>query len=38
MDECLLLGTESSSTVGSNWFIDDVYVYLPDQLHRNGFE
>ena len=34
----LLLGTDSASTVGSNWFIDDVYVYRPDAFYQNGFE
>ena len=34
----LLLGSDSASTAGSNWFIDDVYVYRPDALYANGFE
>jgi len=34
----LLLGSDSGSTAGSNWFIDDVYVYRPDALYANGFE
>ena len=34
----LLLGSDSGSTAGSNWFIDDVYVYRPDALYANGFQ
>lgn len=34
----LLLGSDSATTIGSNWFIDDIYVYRPDQLHQSGFE
>lgn len=34
----LLLGTDSSSTVGTDWFVDDVYAYRPDQMYADGFE
>ena len=31
-------GSDSSTTIGSNWFIDDVYAYRPDEFFSNGFE
>lgn len=34
----LLLGTDPSSTVGTDWFVDDVYAYRPDQMYADGFE
>ena len=34
----LLLGTDSTTVIGSNWFVDDVFAYRPDALFINGFE
>jgi hypothetical protein len=34
----LLLGSDSGSSVGTSWFIDDVYAYRPDELYQSGFE
>lgn len=34
----LLLGTDPSSSVGTDWFVDDVYAYRPDQMYADGFE
>lgn len=34
----LLLGTDPSSTVGTDWFVDDVHAYRPDVMYADGFE
>lgn len=34
----LLLGSDSQTTVGSDWHIDDIYAYRPEQVLADGFE
>jgi hypothetical protein len=34
----LILGSDPASQVGSQWFLDDVRVFRPDQILSNGFE
>lgn len=34
----VMFGTDNQSTVGQDWFLDDVYVYRPDRLQASGFE
>lgn len=34
----VMFGTDNQSTVGRDWFLDDVHVYRPDRLFAAGFE